>query len=147
MTKGKSWCNQFMLISNSCEVIWMNWQLPWIDQRVMISRYAPWIDLLHKSLICIDSRYMLRIRYVSQAKRWYLPPFRPNFDFWNQFISRGKLTKNNNYIKEWSPSLHVGRIGFALPYRYCAVRIDAYPTVLSFSVLRFQLSTQYMINA
>ena len=39
------------------------------------------------------------------------------------------------------------RIGFALPYRYCAVRIDAYPTVLSFSVLRFQLSTQYIINA
>ena len=26
----------------------------------MISRYAPWIDLLHKSLICIDSRYTLK---------------------------------------------------------------------------------------
>ena len=36
----------------------------------------------------------------------------------NQFITRGKYTKNNNYIKEWSPSLHVGRIGFAPPQLY-----------------------------
>ena len=79
MPKGKSWWNQFMLISNSCEAIMMNWQLPWIDQRVMISRYAPWIDLLHKSLIYIDCRYIPRcgMRIVPYTKsywyEWYLP--------------------------------------------------------------------------
>ena len=67
----------------------------------------------------------------------------PELNFINQFITRGKYIKSNNSIQEWSPSLPQAarRIGFAQPQLYWAVRIDAYPTVLSFSVLRFKLST------
>ena len=96
------------------------------------------IFLLHKNSICFASETMVPST---------IPP---ELYFINQFITRGKYIKNNKSIQEWSPSLPQAarRIGFATLQLNCAVRIyhhtldiDAYPTVLSFSVLRFELST------
>ena len=62
--------------------------------------------LLHKNSIC-------------SASETRVPSTIPlELDFINQFITRGKYIKSNNSIQEWSPSLHVGRIGFAPPQLY-----------------------------
>ena len=68
----------------------------------------------------------------------------PELYFINQFITRGKYTVTTVLSKNGPPPSELKlarRIGFAPLQLNCAVRIDAYPTVLSFSVLRFQLST------
>ena len=62
----------------------------------------------------------------------------------NQFITRGKYTITTVFSENGPPPSELKlarRIGFASLQFYCAVRIDAYPTVLSFPVLRFQLAT------
>ena len=62
----------------------------------------------------------------------------------NQFITRGKYTITTVFSENGQPPSQLKlarRIGFATLQLNCAVRIDAYPTVLSFSVLRFQILT------
>ena len=79
MPKGKSWCNQFMLTSNSCEAIMMNWQLPWIDQGHDFSlRSMNWfasqiIDIYRLSIYATHSICALHSIYFCCTKIRYIP--------------------------------------------------------------------------